>query len=70
MHLVKVLIRLCESVGRSDLRWAHMSEGTFSDIAAHLYVRGGSRRISDGVRFNQITILTLRIRTDRLEQTV
>ena len=32
--------------------------------------RSGPRRISEGVRFNHITLLSLRIRTDRPEQTV
>ena len=33
-------------------------------------MRGGSRMISEETRFDQITVLTLRIRADRLEQTV
>ena len=71
------------------------TEGTFSDVAAHVlkvrfltlrlmslcrrtlsrvYIaiayRGGSRMISEGLRFDQIIVLTLRIRKDRPEQTL
>ena len=35
MYPVKIPIRLCECAGWSDLRWAHMSEGTFSHVVAH-----------------------------------
>ena len=35
-----------------------------------LYPRVGSRRISEGVRFHHITLLTLHFRTDSPEQTV
>ena len=34
-----------------------------------LLIRGGSRMISEGIRFDRISV-TLRIRTDRPEQTV
>ena len=30
MHLVKILIRLANAQANLNLRWAHMSEGTFS----------------------------------------
>ena len=31
MHPVKILFKLCEW-------WVHMSEGTFSDVDAHIYI--------------------------------
>ena len=41
------------------------------DESQHFFMnRGGSRMISEGIRFNRISVLTLRIRTDRPEQTV
>ena len=35
MRLVKILIRLRNAQSDLNLRWAHISEGTFSDVAAH-----------------------------------
>ena len=46
-----------------------LKEGT-SERNLRLDSRGRVRMISEGVPFDQITVLTLRIRTDRPKQTV
>ena len=42
----------------------------YESNAAYFMNQGGSSIISEGVRFDQISVFTLRIQTDRPEQTV
>ena len=42
MHPVKILIRLRKSHADQNLRWAHISEGTFSDFEVHIKSKGNS----------------------------
>ena len=53
---------------RISVRYKHLFEKSEVEITKAVYQRR-IQEISEGFRFNHITVLTLRIRTDRTEQT-